>query len=450
MDNLLAKCINFALQVSNEGVIISDSEGRILYLTEKAKEMLGVNVKPDGALNGKCLNDVFPDAILFKKMHEPVNSNLEEVLPIFTGDRNLFCLCRLEQLIESNEKVIANILFLKLRKRQEINKDEHSNNLWYSFDDIIGVSKQMEELRSKGRAFALSDSTVLILGETGTGKELLAQALHSASQKKDKPFIPVNCAAIPNDLLESELFGYEEGSFTGAKKGGKPGRFEIASGGTIFLDEIGDMPLFLQAKLLRVLQERKLERVGGIKQIPIDIRVIAATHKDLEELVKEDKFRSDLYYRLNVLPLQLPPLRERKDDIYILLEHLLKKHTVLAGKTSKRFSAKVLNFFFNYSWPGNIRELENVVEYVVSIPCKNNLLDLHHLPPYLAEQQQQASKQSSTHKLHSVVKVKDMELQQIAAALKRYGNTTQGKKNAAKALGISLATLYRKLKEPKS
>lgn len=452
MNNLPSKYLHFALELVEEGVIILDREGRILFTTDRAEKLLGLGID----LKGRALTELFPESILFKNMNRKLHSR-EEMLPVPTGDRNVLCLCRLEQVIEEGE-IIANIAFLKLQKSIRNVKNSKLNSAIYAFNDIIGSSDKIEQLKITGKAFAQSDSTILIQGETGTGKELLAQALHSASSRKDKAFIPVNCAAIPENLLESELFGYEEGSFTGAKKGGKPGRFEVASGGTIFLDEIGDMPLFLQAKLLRVLQEKTVERIGSAKQIPIDVRIVAATHKDLEELVAEKKFRSDLFYRLNVLPLQVPSLRERKEDIYVLLEHFLKKHTVLAGKRSKRFSAKALNFFFNYSWPGNIRELENAIEYAVNLPTEKELFDLDSLPPHITGCKDSTEEPGIQNSIpdnlniqyeENVVKVKEMELQQIVNAIDKYGHSTQGKKEAAKALGISLATLYRKLKELK-
>lgn len=326
-----SKYLSKALELSSEGILILDTSTNILYGTDKAKDILGL--KED--FQTRSFLELFPDSFLAKEMGQQLKGIVEEILPIPTRDRNLFCVCRLEQVIAQGE-VKVNILYLKQQMGVVNETGKKSYHALYTFNDIIGAGEKLEQLKKKGKAFALGDSTILIQGETGTGKELFAQALHAASPRKDKPFMPVNCAAIPENLLESELFGYEEGSFTGAVKGGKPGRFEIASGGTVFLDEIGDMPMFLQAKLLRVLQEKKIERVGGTRQIPVDVRIIAATHKDLRRLVTDNKFRDDLYYRLNVLPLYIPPLRERKEDIYVLLEYFLKKHTVLAGKPSKR------------------------------------------------------------------------------------------------------------------
>ena len=220
----------------------------------------------------------------------------------------------------------------------------------------------MELAIKLAKEYAVTDSTVLIIGESGTGKELMAQGIHNASNRKEGPFVAVNCAALPESLIESELFGYAEGAFTGANKGGKQGFFELAHGGTIFLDEIGEIPDFIQTRLLRVLQEREVMRVGGDRVIPVDIRVVAATNRKLWDLVKEGKFRSDLYFRLNVLHMELPPLRHRMEDIPILVDFFLQK--MGSRLCFEDFSDKLKNFFLTYSWPGNIRQLENIIERI--------------------------------------------------------------------------------------
>lgn len=242
-----------------------------------------------------------------------------------------------------------------------MNRDGRSRMTNFSNDlQLIGNSKAIRVLKDLIHQVAKTKTTVLILGESGTGKELLARVLHQNSDRKDFPFVPVNCAAIPSELLESELFGHEKGSFTGAFVT-RQGRFELAAGGTIFLDEIGDMPLAMQAKLLRVLQERSFERVGGSKTIKVDVRVIAATHKDLETNLKEGNFREDLFYRLNVFPIEIPPLRDRKEDIALLVEYFL---SILPDENESKMeiSSDVLAIFEHYDWPGNVRELNNIVE----------------------------------------------------------------------------------------
>lgn len=305
---------------------------------------------------------------------------------------------------------------------------------------LIGKNPAFLEALNLIKKTASSENTILLYGESGTGKELFARAIHLLSPRRDQPFIAINCAAIPENLLESELFGYEEGSFTGAKKGGKPGKFELADGGTLFLDEIGDMPLALQAKLLRVLQDKKLERVGGTKPIPVNIRFIAATHRNLEELVQRNLFRQDLYFRLNVIPIKLPALRDRKEDIEPLLNYFIKKHTILQNKPFKIFAPDVIDFFKSYSWPGNIRELENVVAYAVSV-CSEDIIELKDLQPYLKKDYvSNAGGERSGHDFHRKP-VPGRE--ELIILLKQYGQTTAAKKEIARHLGISLATLYR-------
>lgn len=236
-----------------------------------------------------------------------------------------------------------------------------------TFDDIIGLSSSLRRVIDIAKTVARSDSTILIRGESGTGKELFARAIHMESPRRNKPFVPLNCAAVPDTLLESELFGYEEGSFTGAKKGGRQGLFEYASDGTLFLDEIGEMSPHLQAKLLRVLEEGKVRRVGGREENPVNVRVIAATSRPLEEMIRKGDFREDLYYRLNVVPLYLPPLRERMEDIPLLVEHLLTKFNNKLGRNIKRIDPEALAKLLAYPWPGNVRELENVLERAVNL-----------------------------------------------------------------------------------
>lgn len=266
---------------------------------------------------------------------------------------------------------------------------------------------------------ARTDSTVLILGESGVGKEVLARAIYNGSKRKDKPFIKVNCAAIPEHLIESELFGYEDGAFTGAKKGGKLGKFELAHGGTIFLDEIGDMSTTTQAKVLRVLQEKEFERVGGTRSIKVDIRVIAATNRDLEAMIKRGDFRRDLYYRLNIVPLRLPPMRERKDDILRLAYTFLNQHAKDLGR-ELTISPQVVKFFHEYDWPGNIRELQNVIEHA-SIVCNGSVIELHHLPKHILPlPDEEPETPENPYDMKEVISRMEKEL--ILSALSNYNN----------------------------
>ncbi len=308
-----------------------------------------------------------------------------------------------------------------------------------TLDSIKGKSDAIQNLKKKASKIADSTSTVLITGETGTGKGLLARAIHFISNRSNYPLVLVNCATIPENLFESELFGFEEGAFTGAKKGGKKGKFELAQNGTIFLDEIGELPFHIQSKLLTVLQDHTIERVGGTTSIPIDVRVIAATNQNIEEMIKEKKFRADLFYRLNVIPLNIPPLRQRQEDIEILAEEFLKKYSLELKRNIISFSPQVLEIFKSYDWPGNIRELENIVEYSVNMEEKS-FITLESLPEKFLQNNLNSN-------LNIKDKIKHIEVQTIKDALDRYGWNLEGKKRAAKELDISLRTLYRKIKD---
>jgi len=273
--------------------------------------------------------------------------------------------------------LIKTLDYHKLKKENRSLKKRLSKT--FGFSEIVGNSKKMHELFEVLSLAAPSDTTILILGESGTGKELIANAIHQNSSRADKPFIKVNCAALPENLLESELFGHEKGAFTGAHTR-RLGRFEQAHGGTLFLDEIGDMSLLTQAKILRVLQEGEFERVGGEKTVKVDVRIIAATNKDLEEEVKNNNFRLDLFYRLSVVPVNVPPLRERKEDIPLLVEHFIQKYAEKNRQHIRKISPRVMDLFMRYAWPGNIRELENVIQRAV-ILCKEETLMPEVLPP---------------------------------------------------------------------
>ncbi|MBD5638346.1 sigma 54-interacting transcriptional regulator [Clostridium botulinum] len=314
-------------------------------------------------------------------------------------------------------------------------------------EDIIGESKAMIQLKNRIKKIASSSSTVLITGESGTGKEVIARAIHCESDKNTNPFIAINCGAIPDALLESELFGYVRGAFSGADPNGRVGKFELANKGIIFLDEIGDMPLYLQVKILRVLQERKLVRIGSNHLIDLDIRVIAATNKDLKKLIKENKFREDLYYRLNVIPLKIPPLRERKEDIDLLMKMLIKKYNGLFGKSVHKIDKECRDILMNYPWYGNVRELENAVEFMINMADDSGMVTMNMLPPNIVE-----NKNSQVYGMgmdEDIKPLKDIEKEYILRALDIYGHDTKGKQLAAKRLGIGIATLYRKLEEMK-
>lgn len=323
-----------------------------------------------------------------------------------------------------------------------------------TFADIVGESQAIKKTIAQARQYAQSEATVLIMGETGTGKELFAQAIHNASRRQGQPFVAINCAAVPENLLESELFGYEEGAFTGARKKGKPGLFELAHGGTIFLDEIGDISPAIQIKLLRVLQQKEIMRVGGQHTIPIDVRVIAATNRDLLAAVREGTFRADLYYRLNVLPLYLPPLRERKEDIPVLLRDMLFKANRTLARYAPVIAREILTHLPAYSWPGNVRELQNIAERIMALASnisENKIKELVDMVIKGGSYEEPLRVKTpdfnpSAGGLKGDLKkeIVNLEKEVILEALRQ---TRGNKTRAAEILGISRSTLWRKLKE---
>ncbi|MED4584531.1 sigma-54 interaction domain-containing protein [Brevibacillus choshinensis] len=311
-----------------------------------------------------------------------------------------------------------------------------------AFDSIVGHNTGLQDVIKKAKRVANSPSTVLIRGDSGTGKELLAQAIHYESNRRKNPFVAINCAAIPENLLESELFGYEGGAFTGSRREGNIGKFEYAHKGTLFLDEIGDMPISLQPKLLRVLQERSIERIGGKKIIPIDVRVIAATHRNLEEMVEKGTFREDLYYRLNVIPLHTKPLKERRDDIMLFLRYFIRKHCRILKINELSIDPVLEQWLIQYDWPGNIRQLENAVEYMVNI-AELDTIEFHDLPDYLGKQENFVCFKRGLSLEQMIAEYEKNILQTIYFA-EPYRND---KEKISQELQISLSTLYRKLEK---
>jgi PAS domain S-box-containing protein len=305
----------------------------------------------------------------------------------------------------------------------------------YTFEDIVGKSQGLTKIFQIMPQISKSEATVLLLGESGTGKELFARAIHNLSSRRDGPFVAVNCGALPDNLLESELFGYKAGAFTDAKKD-KPGRFELAAGGTIFLDEIGDLPGNLQVKLLRVLQEKTYEPLGGVKPMQTDVRIVAATNRNLEQRVATGEFRQDLFYRLNVVTLRLPPLRERREDLPLLIDHFIQRHNALLGRQVEGVSEDVLSIFLRHDFPGNVRELENILEYAF-ILCQEGFIQVEHLPENL-----QPNKPSEDDIFEPGGTLEEIKCRAVLRALKR----NQGRKMATcRELGISKDTLRRML-----
>ena len=387
---------------------LSDLEGR--FLMDGKGKLLKKNV--GGQMSG---------ARLFYRSVAPVQDNQGDVI----GD--LYVYRDVSKEIEV-ERMKAEVL----RLRSELETT-------YSFAGMVGSSAPMEQVYGLVRQAAESDVTVLIRGESGTGKELVARSFHFNSLRKKGPFLAINCAAIPESLVESELFGHEQGAFTGAVKQ-RVGIFERAEGGTVFLDEIGDMPLKLQAKLLRVLQEREIQRVGGTTPIPVDIRLIAATNKNPEAEVKAGAFREDLFYRLAVFPIVIPPLRERREDIPLLAKHFLKKYTDRTNKSISGISTASLRLLLQYHWPGNVRELENAIERAVLLET-TDMLQVNNLPPQLSPiVPSRRDRPAPT----AVLPLVEVERQAVVHALEVSANNVT---EAARSLGLGRATLYRKLKK---
>lgn len=328
-----------------------------------------------------------------------------------------------------------------LQKRQLLSENVYLKQQLhnkYDFANIIGSSPPMQQLFARMKKIAGTDSTVLVLGDSGTGKELVARAIHFNSHRKDKPFIPVNCAAIPESLLEGELFGHMKGSFTGAIRD-KIGKFEAANGGTIFLDEIGTMPMHLQTKLLRVLQEQEIERIGSTRSIKLDVRVISATNLNLEEEVRKGGFREDLYYRLNVIPVVLPPLRERKEDILPLIRHFIEKNCTEMKRPKMTISNEALHMLESYSWPGNVRELENMVERIVALSESDRIM-LDDIPSNIMDKVLTTVTEQG---VDLVKTVNEIERKMICDAL----SLTKGiKAKAAAMLGLNRTTLVEKMR----
>ncbi len=433
LKNQMETVLNFIA----EGIIAIDENAKIINVNFAAEKLLNIKARD---VIGFHLNEVFPGTPIPEVLRDGIGFINREV-SVWNKGKHYHYMVSAKPML-SEEEVRGVVASFSMIGEWAVQQSRDQDKL--TFADIVGSSKALTKVKEEAAKAAETSSTVLIMGESGTGKEVFARAIHYESDRGNKPFIAVNCGAIPENLLESELFGYEEGAFTGARKGGKPGRFQLANNGTLFLDEIGDMPVFLQVKLLRVLQEKTVERVGGIKAMSLNVRIIAATNRKLEDLVKEGTFRDDLYYRLNVFPIELPALRERTGDIMELAKFFLKKQTRNTGKKIAGFTDEAVLCMQNYNWPGNIRELENVVECAV-IKTSTEVIDVDALLAkltagtqfYLPIQPAMSNQRPSEY----------TERQAIVAALNAFGKCVEGKKRAAAHLGMGIATLYRKIRK---
>lgn len=414
----------------SEGIVLTDFCGEIIKYNSNMKEILKNQTNIKNIFPEACLENIISDA--------KEDSNKEWELDLRCPAPNSRMFVSIKFINKNDEK--SDVLFTFKHKKELSNIAYRlladASHLNINLDSIVGNSKSMNKTKSLAMQAAKYESNVLILGESGTGKELFARAIHEMSERKKEPFIAINCAAIPENLLESELFGYESGAFTGANKGGKPGKFELANGGTIFLDEVGDLSLHLQPKLLRVIEHGQLERVGGVRSVKLDVRIIAATNKDLEEMVEAGEFREDLFYRLCVIPIMIPPLRKRPEDIILLAEYFLTKYNEKFKKNIISISEEVKKQLLLYEWPGNVRELENVIEYSVNM-ANTDILTIACIPGKI-------SSESKNEKYKNLESIRRNCLQNL---LIKYGSTLKGKQKIAEELGISLSTLYRDIKK---
>jgi transcriptional regulator of acetoin/glycerol metabolism len=428
---------NILLEHMSDGLISVDNSGIVTEINARGGELFGV--VPEAA-KGRHISEITDNAggAVFPGLAGGADHKFEELLIPTTGRRVSASASLLRDELGMAIGAVAVLREVNNRRTPALLPAPKAGRL--SFDDIVGESPRIRESKHWAARAAKSPSTVLIHGETGTGKELFAQAIHNASPRADAPFIALNCAAMPESLIESELFGYEDGTFTGAKKGGQPGKFEMANGGTIFLDEVGDMPLAVQVKLLRVIQEKKVARIGAAKERPVDIRIIAATHRDLEEEVRRGAFREDLYYRLHVLEVRIPPLRERIEDLPLLAEHLAGRISRRVGRSDIQIDSEFLRQIQDHTWPGNVRELENAIERAIVQAGDDGLLRLQigSQPRPIVVETQNAAKPQAIRSLSEV------EREAIAEALTFYHGNIQ---RAAAKLGICRNTLYKKMCE---
>lgn len=443
--NLISNGIITELTIKNEetkkiidnfsyGIICVDRNGAIKNINKKAIEYLNLYSKD---LNNISIKDIIPDINIESNdgyiQEKKVSISKKKLSFMIKNNPVIFQGKNVSNIIEVHKTSDAIREAYKLIEGQKI----------ITFEDIIGESDIIKHVKEIAIKVSKGNSTVILRGESGTGKELFARAIHYNSKRRYHPFIAINCASIPDNLLESELFGYEGGAFSGSRREGQMGKFELANSGTLFLDEIGDLPLHLQPKILRALQEQNFMRIGGKELINVDFRLIAATNRDLEKMVQNGEFREDLYYRLNVIPIILPPLKEREEDIIILSEVLLQKYCTKLQTNNKKFAKEVKEVFKKYSWPGNIRELENVIEYMVNV-SKLDIITNDSLPETMKKS---IYNSCCNDELSMKQMIENYEKEILISMLKKYGDSTENKVKISKKLGMNLSTLYRKLEK---
>ncbi|MCC5909440.1 MAG: sigma 54-interacting transcriptional regulator [Clostridiaceae bacterium] len=411
------------------GIFTIGPKGYLKTLNKTATEMLDYTQEDIVGVN---VGDLIEGWQGIENCIEKHGTYIEEEAFLKKGADRIHCILSAYPILDDNKKLQGIVCAVKeIKKARKLANKMTGKQVFYTFEKIIGKSEGFLKVLDYARKVSDSPSTVLITGESGTGKEVFAQSIHNESSRREEAFVAINCGALPRNLIESELFGYEDGAFTGAKRGGHPGKFELADGGTLFLDEIGEMPMDMQANLLRVIEEGKLFRVGGNKQIEVDVRLIAATNKDLKEEVEKGNFRRDLYYRLNVLPLKLLSLRDRKEDIPLLIDYFMTTKSLKLGKKPVHLTENTIQKMMLHPWPGNIRELENVIEQTINAQSQ-----------YVFEPVEEISSSPVPYVAIKEESLEDMEKNHIKRILyKTEGNISM----AAEILGIGRNTLYRKI-----
>lgn len=431
------------------GVYLADGQGNTLMVNSSFEAMSGI---PARELVGRNLKELVDEGYFTESASLIVMQNKSPATVIYTCKTGKKLMAKGNPVFDGKGNLtrivntvwdITEIMHMesKVEKTRKLSHENKRGPRPDTLEDFIARSDNMRQVLDLAMRVARVDSTVLILGESGVGKDMIAKIIHNASKYNRGPFVKVNCAAIPENLLESELFGYEKGSFTGANREGKVGMFEMANGGTIFLDEIGELPVHLQAKLLRVLQDKEIVPVGGTRAKKVDVRVIAATNRNLIEMVKKGQFREDLYYRLNVVPITIPPLRERKEDILSLLAHFMNRYNKKYN-TNKKMSNEVINKLASYPWPGNVRELQNFVERMIVI-TKGDDITCQDVKEYFTDWSFVEEEEEERERITLKEQIERLEKTVIREALRQYGST----RKAARALGVNQSTIVRKVKK---
>jgi len=442
--------LELILDHSHEGVVLCNRQGKIRYFNRIYGETFNLNPEKDV---GKHITEIFPDA----RIPIVAQTGIPEFGVIYLWKGQKLVVNRIP--VKEKGKVIGvltQVLFRDIQELRELNEKVNflQTKIYsigaefrqyfqakYTLEDIVGESEQIQQLKNQIIKHAQSFLPILILGESGTGKELLAHALHRLSSRSKRAFMVINCAAIPKELMESELFGYEPGAFTGAAQKGRIGKLELVEGGTLFFDEIGDMPLEMQAKILRVIEEKEVTKVGGSKPVPVNFGLIAATNRDIEDLVQKGAFRSDLYYRINTFVLKIPPLRDRKEDILLIARHLAASSECNPAQKPVHFSDEVIHALMDHDWPGNIRELKNLVNFAINnLAAEESLVQLSHLPLSFLKKRKESSLLTSPLPFKRAMQHREKEILQEALRA-----TSGNKMAAAKLLGISRSVLYEKL-----